>query len=55
LLKDRSPDAHPVDTNVVLERMRLAEADHDDLARCMGYLLERGDVRGTPLAATTRS
>jgi len=49
LLKDRPLDARPVDTDVVLERMRLKPEDRDDLARCMGDLLDRGDIRGKQL------
>jgi len=46
LLKDRSPDARPVDTDLVLDRMRLTPDDHDELARVMGELVDAGDVRG---------
>ncbi|MDQ6879973.1 MAG: hypothetical protein M3082_20205 [Candidatus Dormibacteraeota bacterium] len=46
LLKDRAPDARPVDTDLVLDRMRLSAEDRDHLARLMGELLDAGDVRG---------
>jgi hypothetical protein len=46
LLKDRPPDARPVDTDLVLDRMRLGAEDRDHLARLMGELLDTGDVRG---------
>ena len=49
LLKDRPTDARTVDTDTVLERMRLKPEDRDDLARCMGELLDQGDIRGKQL------
>jgi hypothetical protein len=49
LLKDRPPDARPVDTDVVLGWMRLKVEDRDDLASCMGELLDQGDIRGKQL------
>jgi hypothetical protein len=49
LLKDRPPDARPVDTDLVLDRMRLGAEDRDHLASLMGELLDAGDVRGKPM------
>ena len=49
LLKDRPADARPVDTDMVLARMRLRAEDRDDLARSMSELLDAGDLRGKQL------
>ena len=46
LLKDRPPDARSVDTDLVLDRMRLGGEDRDHLARLMGEMLDAGYVRG---------
>jgi hypothetical protein len=55
LLKDRSPDARPVDTDLVLDRMRLTPDDHDELARVMGELSTPATCAASRCGATTRS
>ena len=55
LLNDRPADARPVDTDMVLELMRLAPEDKDDLARCMSELLDAGRVRGRQLRGDNKA
>ena len=49
LLKDRSSDARPVDTDLVLDRMRLTPDDRDDLARVMAELVDARDLHSKVL------
>ncbi len=49
LLKERPPDDHHADTNMVLQRMRLEEAARDELNLCMSELLADGYLRGKEL------
>jgi hypothetical protein len=46
LLKDRPPNDRYVDTNMVLQRMRLGSEAMDEVAQTMSDLWEDGYVRG---------
>ena len=56
LLKDRPPEARQVDTNIVLQRMRLeGEKAKDEVAQTMSELLDEGCVRGKELRGDNKA
>jgi len=56
LLKDRPPDARQVDTNMVLQLMRLeGEKAEDEIAQTMSELLDEGYIRGTQLRGDNKA
>jgi hypothetical protein len=54
LLKDRPPGARPVDTALVLQRMRERAEAEPEVAEAMGQLLAKGDIEGKPLRGDNR-
>ena len=55
LLKERPPDDHRADTNMVLQRMRLEESARDELNLCMSELLADGYLRGKELRGDNKA